>query len=188
MSKIASTIAWILLATILITSFAIVTSEDRQQISVLSEDLMQRQRLLHRLESLPQKEDNIRAALELLDDGLAERSLYFGELTNLHNEIQRDVRALATSNNVRINSMRPLGVRRLDEEIILSAIQINYQATPDTTLEFINAIELSEPILRVQRMTIAIQSASSDYQPAQLAVNMELAGYSLASDGEGRIP
>ena len=185
MKIVKSAFAWIVLVAIVSSVIGALTAEDRVQIEELTSTFLARQELLARLENLPKREEKIRAALEILDDGLAERSLYGVEPASLRTEIQRDIRDIASENNVRIDSMRPLGVRSRDEELIQSTVQLNYETTHEGNMSFLKAIETVEPLLRVQRMSVVVQSASSDTSPARLAVSLEVAGFARRMEGDG---
>lgn len=184
MKLLKSLSAWLVLVVLVSGIIGTLTADDRAKIDELSDSLLRRQELLARLENLPKREENIKAALEILDDGLAARSLYSGEPASLRTEIQRDIRDIASENNIRIGSMRPLGVRRSDAELIRSTVQLNYETTHDINLDFLKAIEAAEPLLRVQRLSVAVQSASSDTSPARLAINMEVAGFARRIERE----
>lgn len=159
-----------------------VTSADREANVELSEDLVQKQRLLQRLQNLPKRENKIREALQALNNGLAERSLYRGDANQARTEVQRDVRKIASQAKIQIGTMRPLGARRTDSELNLTAIQLSYTSDHETNIRFLELLEKAEPLLRVQRMSVSVQAASTDTQAASLNVSLEIAGFVLQGE------
>ncbi len=158
----------------------LMVNQDMDAIAEGAENLGQKQMLLARLESLPEREDSIRRALGELENGVAQRRLYQGEPASIRREVQRDIRNVASNAGLQIESMRPLSDRRLaDTNIAVSSIQLSYLATNEESLRFLQKIEEAEPTLRVQRLSIAIQSASNPNRPARLSISMEVAGYSI---------
>lgn len=178
MNRVRSFASWGSLLFLLVTAVWFLTAGDREEIALLEDSLMQKQTLLHRLERLPEREAGIRDALQLLDDGIAERSLYRGEPSAVRTEVQRDVRALASNAGVRVGSMRPMGPRRSsDGKLSMSTIQVSYEATNDENVSFLEKLEQAEPMLRVQRMSVSVQSASTPSRAAILSVSLEVAGF-----------
>lgn len=177
-------IAWGGLSGLLIAIVWGLIAADIETIQLNSESLMQKQALLARLEKLPQREDQIREALQTLDDGREDRSLYRGDLSSIRNQVQRDIRNIASGIGIRIGAMRPLGLRKhSDFSVGVSSIQLSYQATNEEHLSFLQQLEAAEPILRVQRMSISVQSSSTEHMPAQLSVSLEVAGFVLDNGG-----
>lgn len=158
--------------------------DELEAIAEGSENLRQKQTLLARLESLPEREDSIRRALSELENGVAQRRLYQGDPGSIRREVQRDLRNIASNAGMQIESMRPLSDRRLaNTNISATSIQLSYFATNEDSLLFLQRIEEAEPTLRVRRLSIAVQSPSSPERPARLSISMEVAGYSISGGG-----
>ncbi|MBO6504465.1 MAG: type 4a pilus biogenesis protein PilO [Kordiimonadaceae bacterium] len=155
------------------------TAETWSDIAVAKQGYLQQKRLLARLQQLPKREEQIRAALQELNTGFVEASLYAGDNSAVRTQIQRDIRQVAASAGLNIGNMRPLLARELDDELIFTPIQLTFSATHDDNLAFLTALESVEPILRVNRMSVSVQTPSEVDRPATLSVTMEVGGYRL---------
>lgn len=177
MTLVRTFFSWGLVFAFFYVSFLAFTASIREENEILTESLIQKQTLLQRLQALPKRENKIKVALQELNDGLAERSLYSGDAAAVRTEVQRDVRRMAAEAQVQVGSIRPLGARRTDDELSLSAIQLNYSASHVENLKFLQLLERAEPILRVQRLSVSVQTASTETMAARLAVTVEVAGF-----------
>lgn len=158
------------------------TAETWEDIEVAEQGYLQQKRLLNRLQQLPNREEQIRAALQDLNDGFVEASLYAGDNSSVRTQIQRDVRQVAAGVGLNIGNMRPLLARELDDELFFTPIQLTFSATHDTNLAFLTALETIEPILRVNRMSVSVQTPSELTRPAILSVTMEVGGYRMEAE------
>lgn len=111
-----------------------------------------------------------------------EASLYAGDNSSVRTQIQRDVRQVAAGVGLNIGNMRPLLARELDDELFFTPIQLTFSATHDTNLAFLTALETIEPILRVNRMSVSVQTPSELTRPAILSVTMEVGGYRMEAE------
>jgi len=169
--------AWGTLLLMVFLAYIFATADVRLENTLLSESLLQKQTLLLRLQDLPKRESRIRSALKELNDGLAERSLYAGDAVAVRTQVQRDVRRIAAEARIQVGSMRPLGSRRNEGELHSSAIQMSYSATHAENLEFLKLLEAAEPALRVQRLSLSVQTVSTETRAARLSINLEVAGF-----------
>jgi len=172
-----TSIAWIvLILTIAVVLFA-ATGESFSQIMATQDGILRKHQLLNRLQSLPAKENTIRLQLETLNDVAAAKYLYEGDRRGTQTAIQRDVRQLAAQSNIQLGSMRTLGVSNGEGRLHRASIQANFVTTNEKLLDFLLEIEVWEPLLRVQRMSVRVSQASTADQDATLSIMLEIAGF-----------
>lgn len=177
------TVAWLIVFVLGWTVYATVFELEMEQIGIAEDELRQRSELLARLQHLPEREAQIKEQMEELSSIAAEKYLYQGDEKEAQALILRDVRALATRSNVRIDSMRSLALRKSTNLISRSAIQANFTATHDDLLTLLAEIEAWEPLLRVERISVRTRRASTLDSPAQLAVLVEVSGFYESARG-----
>lgn len=176
-------IAWSVVIALVVILYKHFNVDDLRDIELAGSELVRKEELLNRLEQLPEREATIRERIQLLNEAAAEKYLYQGGQREAQALILRDVRALAARSNVSIDSMRSIGIRRSTNLISRSAIQVNFVAKNDNLLNFLSEVEAWEPLLRVVRMSVRVRQASTDYQPAELAVMLEVSGFYQSQAG-----
>jgi len=174
--------AWGLLFILLFGIGRLMMADDMAEAELLKEELVRKQYLLNRLESLPIREARIRERLANLDDNTAVELLYRGDENALRTLIQRDLRQIAARQKLRLGSMRSTGRTAQSGLIRKTAIQVGFSATYDQMLTFFNGLEESRPMLRVLRFSVRVQRPSSEYEPAELGVTAEIVGYRAQSE------
>lgn len=171
----------------LILSAYFISKDKFDAIDVARTTYLRKVSLLERLESLPEKELQIKDQLENLNASVAERLLYEGDFRSAQAFVQRDVRDIAGRVGLQIDSMRALGAGRYsaDDLIVATSIQVNFVAPYAETIEFLGNLETFEPMLRARRLSMRLQKPSSKNQNALIAVNAEIAGF-IKPNGSGQ--
>jgi Tfp pilus assembly protein PilO len=136
-----------------------------------------KQQLLIRLQSLPEREQDIRNQLSDLNNIAANRYLYNEDPQFVGSLIQRDLQNIAAKNNLRFNSVRPVGTSKQLNGLNKISIQISFTGTNNQLLDFLSDIESHEPLLRTSRTSIRVQQTSTDYSDAVLVLNMNVSAF-----------
>lgn len=174
-------LAWVLLFTLSVTSIWMMIAPDLEDIEQMETTYARKKTLLTRLQALPKEESAIRARLERLSREAVARQLYDGNNNAVQSLVQRDLRQLASDNQLTINSMRPLGAVQQAGLLRRTSVQLNLALSHKMLVSFLQTVENWEPILRVTRLNIRVRAPSSDASSAELAVTMEVTGYSEAA-------
>lgn len=168
--------AWGLLALLLSASYMFVVRDDLAAIDEARQVYLRKAALLSRLENLPKREEQIKRQLADLGNEEANQFLYQEDHRATQVLMQRDIRAVASHAKLSISSMRSLNKRSEDTRLLRSTVQLNFATTHETLTEFLLHLNDTQPILKVDRMTIKTQRASTENQAAILAVMLEVSG------------
>lgn len=177
MTKMQTLSAWAALLGLIAAAGYFLVADDLSRLEGLSRELGRKQQLLARLEALPAREAQIRDRLATLDAATADNLLYEGDSNATRALIQRDVRRVAGQIGLRLGTMRPVSGPSRDPIIQPTSVQVGFAADYDQLLDFIDAIEKNEPMLRVRKLSTRVQRASTETEAAELGVTMEIAGY-----------
>ncbi|WP_417452073.1 GspMb/PilO family protein [Kordiimonas sp.] len=177
MTKIKSVAAWSLLISICAGLFWLVAGNDIRAIAELEDVYLRKQMLLHRLQDLPRREDEIRRRLSDLGNEAAIAQLYQGEPNEIQVQIQRRLRQLANKSGISFNAMRPDGVSIVNEQLKRVSIRVNFVSTYSNMVSFLAGLEEDTPLHRVRSFVITREKTSTLHEPAILSVGLEISGF-----------
>ncbi len=178
MKRIAGGIAaWILLIGGMTTLIWQLATQDVEIVAELERTYSRKLALLQRLEELPKREEDIRRQLSDLGNEQAGKYLYEGDRQSTQVVIQRDIRQLASQAQMTIGSMRALNRARTNGRLEPMTVQVNSSANYQTLVRFFETLEQAQPMLKIRKMSIHVQTASTQTRPAMLRVVMEVSGF-----------
>lgn len=175
-SRVKGVVAWAGLAIVLWLLFSFLVSSDMEKIAESEYSYLRKQALLHRLEALPDEEEEIRKKLEVLSAEATARFLYAGDDNNVRSLIQRDLREIA-GKQIKLGSMRLLGRSRQEGPLESSSVQIKFTTTYSELVSFLQRLEAWEPLLKVRRLSARVRQASTNTSAAELAIVLDVTGF-----------